>query len=120
MDSTNRNDETALPTVEAHEANQRVNGGAYLLDVREAEEWNAGHAPAANWIPLGDLPTRFGELPAATEIFVVCKVGGRSAAAVETLIGTGMTAINCAGGMLAWADAELPVVTADGSPGQVI
>ena len=54
----------SVPEVSAEQGQQMVEDGALLLDVREADEWDAGHAPEAVWIPMGDLQTRVDELPA--------------------------------------------------------
>ena len=105
--------------IEPLEVINRIDAGAFLLDVRESDEWEMGHAPAAVWIPLGELASRVSEIPADSEFLVICRSGGRSATAAEALIGSGLNAINCQGGMQAWAQADLPVITADGSAGQV-
>lgn len=108
-----------IPEVEPLKAINRIEAGAFLLDVREADEWEMGHAPEAFWIPLGELESRVSEIPTDGEILVICRSGGRSAAATETLIGSGLNAVNCQGGMQAWTQADLPVITADGSAGRV-
>jgi len=89
---------------------QPVPPGTVLLDVREQDEWDAGHAPDALHIPLGDLPDRVGELPADDRLLVVCHSGGRSARATAWLNGGGYDAVNLDGGMVDWARAGLPVV----------
>lgn len=91
-----------------------------LLDVREADEWNAGHAPSAYWIPLGELERARMEVPINRRIVCVCRSGARSARAAEALITMGFDAVNMTGGMKAWAAEGLPVVRDDGSEGQVI
>jgi len=91
-----------------------------LLDVRNADEWEAGHAPSAQWVPLADLEGARFQLPMNRRIVCVCRSGARSARATETLKGWGLDAANMVGGMKAWAEAGLPVVRADGSPGEVI
>ncbi|HTW98325.1 MAG TPA: rhodanese-like domain-containing protein [Acidimicrobiales bacterium] len=107
-----------VPEVGAAEADDLVRAGALLLDVREPDEWEAGHAPAARSIPLGQLAERLAEIPDGT-IVVVCRSGGRSARAAAALAGSGREARNLAGGMQAWAAAGLPVVTDAGGPGTV-
>ncbi len=109
----------SIPEIEADEAARLVADGACLLDVRETDEWEAGHAPDALWIPLGHLSTRFDELPTDRRIAVVCRSGGRSAMATEALVGQGLDAVNVVGGMLAWASEGLPVVAGDGLPGAI-
>lgn len=108
-----------VPAVDAEEARRRVDGGAALLDVREPDEWDAGHAPDATWIPMGDLTARQTELPDGQPIVVVCRSGGRSSRVTAALLGAGYNAANLTGGMKAWAAAGFPVVTNDDAPGTV-
>lgn len=96
-----------------------VDDGAFLLDVRNDDEWEAGHAPAATLIPLGRLSERHPELPTDRRIVVVCRSGGRSGQATDALVAAGYDAVNLAGGMQGWAALGLPVVTDAGGPGVV-
>jgi len=89
-----------------------VPDGAWLLDVRESDEWAAGHAPQASHIPLGELRARTAELPYDREIYVICRSGHRSAYATQALNAGGWRAVNVAGGMHDWAAAGRPM-TAD-------
>jgi rhodanese-related sulfurtransferase len=91
-----------------------------LLDVREADEWEAGHASRAQWVPLGELEAARFRLPMNRRIVCVCRSGVRSARAAESLIAWGFDAANMEGGMKAWAASGLPVVRDDGTPGKVI
>jgi len=84
--------------------------GTTLLDVRERNEWLAGHAPGAVHIPLGELMQRAGELPPDAQVLVVCHTGGRSARATAWLNQEGYDAVNVDGGMVEWVRAGLPVV----------
>jgi rhodanese-related sulfurtransferase len=93
---------------------------ALLLDVREADEWAAGHAPTATWIPMGELQARIDELPRDRKILPICRSGGRSAAVTEALNGAGYDAANVVGGMQSWARSGLDVVADDGAGGTVI
>jgi rhodanese-related sulfurtransferase len=102
------------------DAKRRVDAGAMLLDVRNPDEWEAGHVEAATWIPMDQLVERQGELPTDREIVVICKVGGRSARVAEALVNAGYAAANIAGGAEAWQAAGLPIVTSDGRPGTVV
>lgn len=91
--------------------------GAYLIDVRESDEWQAGHAPEAVHLPLSELVGRMEEVPADRDVYVICKVGGRSEQAVRYLNQSGRTTVNVAGGMLAWHAAGKPMVSeGDGQP----
>ena len=94
-------------------------GGAVLLDVREPYEWQAGHAPNARHIPLGQLARRAGELPPGRAVVIVCRSGTRSARAAALLARDGREASNLTGGMHAWACAGLPVVARGGGMGSV-
>jgi Rhodanese-related sulfurtransferase len=107
------------PALSATQAQQAISDGALLLDVRELDEWRAGHAPQARHIPLGQLETRLEEIPAARPIVTVCRSGRRSAIAADVLNGRGYHATNLTGGMTAWAAAGLPVISARNKPGRV-
>jgi rhodanese-related sulfurtransferase len=90
-----------------------------LLDVREDDEWQRGHAAGAQHIPMGDVPARIAEIDRDATLFVVCHVGGRSQRVAQYLARNGYRPINVSGGMLAWAGAGRPVVTDDGGVGTV-
>jgi len=92
-----------------------VPADAWLLDVREDDEWTAGHAPQARHIPLGELGARTAELPQDTEVYVICRSGFRSARAAQALNGAGWRAVNVAGGMHDWAAAGQPMVSESGA-----
>ena len=94
---------------------------ATLIDVRELDEWTAGHAPSAVHIPLGEVVARFGEFALAeAPVYVVCRAGSRSGQAVQYLVGQGVEAVNVAGGMQAWAAAGKAMVSEGGGAAQVI
>lgn len=95
----------------ATEAQQLVEEGALLLDVREDVEWQAGHAPQATHLPMSRINASVAQLPPDRLIVCVCHVGARSAAVAEALTNAGYTAANLAGGMDAWQAAGLPVVS---------
>ena len=99
---------------------QPVPGDLVVLDVREAEEWVAGHAPGAVHIPLLQLPARIGELPPARQVLCVCRVGARSAQATAYLRAHGIAAVNLAGGMLAWERASRPLMGEGDAPAAVV
>jgi rhodanese-related sulfurtransferase len=111
-------DRSDVPEVDVTEAARQVEtGAAVLLDVREDDEWQAGHAPQAVHVPLGDLAPE--SLADDRPVVVVCRSGNRSAHATAALIAAGRRAQNVTGGMRAWACAGYPVQRPDGSPGQV-
>lgn len=75
---------------------------AALLDVREDDEWAAGHAPTAQHVPMSELIARLDELPANGTLYVICRSGVRSADVAAYLNANGRDAVNVEGGMLAW------------------
>ncbi len=77
--------------------------GATLIDVRERDEYAEGHVPGAVLIPQGQLPHRLDELDKDAPVYVICAVGGRSAAMTDFLNGTGFTAYTVTGGTAGWA-----------------
>jgi rhodanese-related sulfurtransferase len=89
--------------------------GAFLLDVREDDEWAAGHAPDAVHVRLGDLGAHAGELPRDQEVYVICRSGARSAYAAQALTGGGWSAVNVSDGMTGWAVAGRPMVSETGA-----
>jgi rhodanese-related sulfurtransferase len=86
---------------------------AVMLDVREPDEWAAGHAPTARHLPMSQLTARIGELPDDDPLYVVCRSGARSARVVAYLAQQGYPAVNVDGGMQSWA-AQGRAVVADG------
>ena len=96
---------------------------AVLLDVREDDEWAAGHAPGAVHIPMGQLPQRLDELATTfpdRQVPVVCRSGGRSARVTAYLVETGWQAVNVDGGMRAWAAGGRPMVANSGAEPRVL
>ena len=89
--------------------------GVFLLDVREDDEWTAGHAPEAVHVRLGELGVRVGELPHDREVYVICRSGARSAYAAQTLAAAGFSTVNVADGMTGWAIAGRAMVSEDGA-----
>ena len=110
---------TGIPTVSIDGVPHPLPEGLHVLDVREDMEWQHGHIDGATHIPLRDLPARLSEIPAG-QTLVVCKVGGRSAQAVQYLHQQGHDVVNLDGGMLDWEAAGRPMVSDSGRPPQVV
>jgi rhodanese-related sulfurtransferase len=108
-----------VPEVTPEETAALLAAGALLLDVREADEWQAGHAPTATHVPMREVPERIDEIPSDRRVVAICRSGGRSRAVAEALIGAGFDVVNVSGGMRAWEAADLPIETDDGAPGVV-
>lgn len=92
--------------------------GAILLDVRENDEWTAGHAPGAVHVRLGDLDAHTFDTTAP--IVAVCRSGNRSGSAAKKLAAAGVTVYNLVGGMGAWQKTGQPVIRDDGAAGTII
>ncbi|XVV12709.1 rhodanese-like domain-containing protein [Actinoplanes sp. CA-131856] len=106
-----------VPSVTAVE----VEDGAYLLDVREPDEWAAGHAPGAHHVPMMEIPARVAEVPTDVEVVVVCRSGGRSGQVVSYLMGNGWDNVrNLDGGMKSWKASGREVVSENGQPPSVL
>jgi len=109
-----------LPTVDV----AAVPSDGFVLDVRENDEWAAGHVDGALHIPMSDFVGRVGELTGAVDdgrrVHVMCRVGGRSAQVTQYLVQQGIDAVNVDGGMLAWDGAGRPMVSDAGSPAFVL
>ena len=95
-------------------------GELHLLDVREPDEWRAGHIAGAQHIPLGQLRARLTEVPRGRTIVAVCRHGNRSDAAMRGLRSLGYTCENLDGGVTEWHRAGLPLEAEGGGPGRVI
>ena len=93
-----------------------ADGAAVLLDVREAEEWEAGHAVGAVHAPLSALAAG-ASLPGSARrrpLIAICRSGKRSREAAALLTARGAEAADVIGGMRAWTEAGLPTTTANG------
>ena len=109
-----------IEEINAVDALAAVEAGAFLLDVRNDDEWEAGRAPSAYYITLSEVIVRAAELPGDIDIIAVCRAGARSLKAAEALATKGYVVKNLTGGMRAWEAAGLPVVDATGGAGTVI
>ena len=90
-----------------------------LVDVREDDEWQTGHAAGALHLRLGELIERLSEIPDDAQIVVTCRGGGRSSRAVTWLNANGFDAVNLEGGMRAWQESGRELVSGNGGAGHV-
>jgi phage shock protein E len=81
-----------------------------VLDVRELNEYEAGHIPGVTLIPMGEVANRLNEIPTDQTVIVTCRTGNRSGQVADFLRQNGYTNIhNMAGGIVEWEAAGLPV-----------
>ena len=104
----------AMPEITATELKQRLDNGEdiQLIDVREADEVVIATIPNAVHIPLGQVLSRASEIDPTRETVIHCKMGGRSAKAIEALKRSGFAGnlINLKGGITAWSNEVDPSV----------
>ena len=102
---------TLADSVDAATVNAvKDNPGVFLIDVREPDEYAAGHIPGITLIPMGEVAARLAELPRDKEIIVTCRTGNRSGQVADLLREQGFTNVhNLSGGIVAWEEAGYPV-----------
>ena len=105
-----------VPQIDVEELERRSAAGAPVIDVRQPDEYEEGHVPGAQLIPLSEVAARLDEVPAEGEVLVICHSGGRSQRAAEFLRERGHEAVNVAGGTAAWIESGRPVARG-GEPG---
>ena len=104
--------QTAIREITPPEAKARHDAGATLIDVREQVEWDAGHIPGAEFLPLGQLDQGIAALvpDKSTEIILQCRSGARSGRGTAQLQALGYAnVVNLAGGILQWEADSLPI-----------
>ena len=106
IDLTTLADSVDVDTVHA----VKDNAGVFLIDVREPDEYAAGHIPGITLIPMGEVAARLAELPRDKEIIITCRTGNRSGQVADLLREQGFTNVhNMSGGIVAWEEAGYPV-----------
>jgi rhodanese-related sulfurtransferase len=104
--------ETLPREVSVTEAAALRDEGAFILDVREPDEWVESHIPGATLIPLGELASRVNEVPREREIVVVCRSGNRSQQGRDILLAAGFEQVtSMAGGIKQWTAAGFETVS---------
>ncbi len=104
----------AMVQITATELKQRLDAGddIQIIDVREQNEYDYARIPDSKLIPLGQVINRMAEIDQNRETVVHCKMGGRSAMAIDALRRAGYsgTLANLTGGILAWSNDVDPTV----------
>jgi rhodanese-related sulfurtransferase len=112
-----------IPTAQVGGVPDPLAEGLLVLDVREDDEWQAGHVEGSLHVRLRELGQRFAELPelsGAEQTLVVCRSGHRSAYAAGFLLQQGLDAVNLEGGLQAWHAAGRPLVSDGDQPPMVL
>jgi rhodanese-related sulfurtransferase len=100
-----------IPEISVDDLAVMLAGGARLVDVRNPDEYEAGHVPGAVSVPLASVPENLAAFSGDGPVHVICKVGGRSMSACAYLIDHGMEVVNVSGGTDAWIAAGRETVT---------
>jgi sulfur-carrier protein adenylyltransferase/sulfurtransferase len=112
--AVNSEEKSAMEEMTATELKRRLDSGEDLqiIDVREPHEYDIARIPGAKLIPLGQVINRQSEIDPTRETVVHCKMGGRSAKAIEALTraGFGGRLVNLKGGITAWSNEVDPSV----------
>lgn len=97
-----------MPEITVTELKERLDNGddIQIVDVREANEVAVGRIPNSIHIPLAQVINRMSEIDPARETVVHCKMGGRSARAIQALKQSGFSGnlLNLKGGIIAWSN----------------
>jgi rhodanese-related sulfurtransferase len=103
----------SVSEVSVEELESALQSGARLVDVREPDEYQAGHVPGAILVPLASVPTSLDQFDADATTYVICKTGARSYRACEFLVDQGLDAANVEGGTMAWIISGRATVAGD-------
>jgi rhodanese-related sulfurtransferase len=102
-------------TIGTDEAKRMIEAGAHVIDVRQPEEWNRGHIPQAELVPLNGIYS-FGKalkelsISPDEDVIFVCAMGQRSASAAEIALVAGLNKVyNLANGMNGWVHRRYPI-----------
>jgi rhodanese-related sulfurtransferase len=98
-----------MPEVPPADARELIESGAQVVDVRTPEEFEAGHIAGARLIPLDEVESDAAGLDRSQPLVVYCRSGERSGMAADAFAASGWNAQSIAGGLLAWAEAGLPL-----------
>ena len=110
-------EEEAFPytTIGTDDAKHMIEAGAHVIDVQQPDEWNRGHIPEAELVPLNGIYS-FGKalkdlnLPEDEDVIFVCAMGQRSASASEIAMVAGLKKVyNLANGMHGWVARRYPI-----------
>ena len=98
-------------TVTVADALERQKLGALIIDVRDDDEYAEAHVAGSLHVPLPDIESRLSEIPKDRDVLLFCRSGRRSGKAQDVLVDTHhyRTVSNIEGGIIAWAEAKLPL-----------
>ena len=94
--------------------------GYKLIDVREQDEWDAGHHEEAKHVPMGTIPEKINDFNSNEKYIIICRSGGRSGRVCSFMEEEGLSPLNLKGGMNKLSPASKKIVNSNGGTGTVI
>ena len=108
------------PSIQPEQVEDCIENGHQLIDVREDDEWQAGHHSNANHIKMGEIPSNLDAFDKEKKYIIVCRSGGRSAKVTDFLVENEIDALNLTGGMKKFSQVSTNVRDSLGNTGQII
>lgn len=109
-----------VPSVDASEVETLISNGYLLIDVREDDEWEAGHHRDATHISMGTIEENLSKFSKDADYIIVCRSGARSSRVSNYLLSNDFKVSNLDGGMKALLSVTDNIVNSKGSSGQII
>ena len=108
------------PSVEAENLEDLLQGGYQLIDVREQDEWDAGHHKRANHLPMGEVVEKIDNFNIEEKYIFVCRSGARSGRVTNFMISKNVESYNLTGGMEQLKNFTDEIYDSEGNSGQII
>ena len=108
------------PSIQPEKVEDFIENGHLLIDVREDDEWEAGHHVNASHIKMGEIPSNLEKFEKEKNYIIVCRSGGRSAKVTDFLMENEINAFNLSGGMKKFSQVSKNVKDSLGNTGQII
>ena len=108
------------PSVEAENLEDLLEEGYQLIDVREQDEWDAGHHKRANHLPMGEVVEKIDNFNIEEKYIFVCRSGARSGRVTNFMISKNVESYNLTGGMKQLKNFTDEIYDSEGNSGQII
>lgn len=108
------------PSVMPEDLENLMQQGYQLIDVRENDEWDAGHYKNATHIPMGSIVENIDKLMVDKKYIFVCRSGARSGRVTNYVNSVDIESYNLSGGMKELQKFTKEIVDLEGNPGQII
>ena len=108
------------PSVMPEDLENLIQQGYQLIDVRENDEWDAGHYKSATHISMGSIVENIDKLMADKKYIFVCRSGARSDRVTNYVNSVDIESYNLSGGMKELQKFTKEIVDLEGNSGQII